>query len=70
MASITRNPNMMGGRYCIDGVRMPVVQIKEMMRSAGAAWIFREFPWITQEQIDAAMAFRSKSRIDAAKNGA
>jgi uncharacterized protein (DUF433 family) len=52
---------MMGGAYCLAGHRMPVKQVKRMMRDSGREWIRREFPWITDEQIATAMAFRSRA---------
>jgi uncharacterized protein (DUF433 family) len=58
MSRITRRPDTMGGAYCLAGERMPVVQVKRMMRDCGREWIRREFPWMTDEQIAVAMAFR------------
>lgn len=57
---ITRRPNTMGGAYCLAGTRMPVVQVKRMIAdpNGGREWVKREFPWITDEQINAALAFR------------
>jgi uncharacterized protein (DUF433 family) len=62
---IARNPDVQAGRYCLAGPRMPVVQVQRMMADpdAGRDWIKREFPWITDEQIDTAMAFRAKMSI-------
>lgn len=60
MSGITRRKDTMGGAYCLAGTRMPVSQVKRMMRDSGEAWIKHEFPWVTSEQIAAAMAFRAK----------
>lgn len=70
MRGITRRPDTMEGRYCLAGTRMPVSAIKGMMRDVGRDWIKREYPWITDAQIDTAMAFRNKTLpITAAKEG-
>lgn len=55
---ITRRPDTIGGAYCLAGTRMPVVQVKSIIAEAGVDWLKREFPWITDAQVAAAMAFR------------
>lgn len=57
---ITRKPDTMSGAYCLAGTRMPVTQVKRMLADAGRDWIKSEFPWITDDQISAAMNFRAR----------
>lgn len=59
-SGITRRADTMSGAYCLAGTRMPVVQVQRMMMDAGEAWILREFPWLTREQIATAMGFRAR----------
>lgn len=59
MGEITRRADTMGGRYCLKGTRMPVTQVKSMVADAGRDWVKREFPWITDAQIDTALAWRT-----------
>ena len=61
MSGVTRRPNTMGGAYCLAGTRMPVVQVKRIIAEAGVGWLKREFPWITDAQIETAQAFRSSN---------
>lgn len=59
---ISRNPDMMGGAYCIRGQRIPVWTIKSCVRGGWShETILREYPTLTQADIDAALAFRSKA---------
>ena len=60
MSRISRNPQIMGGAYCIRGHRLPVVAIKRMAREWSDATILSEHPTLTQADIDAALAFRRK----------
>lgn len=59
MGLITRRADTMGGAYCLAGTRMPVVQVKRMVADAGVDWVKREFPWITDSQIETALSFRA-----------
>jgi uncharacterized protein (DUF433 family) len=58
---ISRNPQIMGGQYCIRGQRVPVTAIKRMSEEWSHETILREFPTLTQADIDAALAFRQLS---------
>lgn len=58
MTRISRNPDIMGGAYCIRGSRIPVWTIKSCARDWDHATILREYPTLTQADIDAALAFR------------
>jgi len=59
---ISRNPEMMGGAYCIRGQRIPVWTIKGCVRGGWSnATILSEYPTLTQADIDAALAFRRRS---------
>jgi uncharacterized protein (DUF433 family) len=61
---ISRNPQMMGGAYCIRGQRIPVHTIKNCIRGGWShETILREYPTLTQADIDAALAFRSKAAV-------
>lgn len=59
MSGIARSPDVMAGRYCLRGTRMPVTQVKRMVRDAGREWVRAEFPWLTDKQIETAMGFRA-----------
>jgi uncharacterized protein (DUF433 family) len=61
LAGITRRPDTMTGAYCLAGTRMPVTQVKRMVSDAGRDWVKREFPWITDAQIDTAFRFRARA---------
>jgi uncharacterized protein (DUF433 family) len=50
----------MGGAYCLASTRMPVAQVKRMVGEVGRDWVKREYPWITDTQIDTALRFRKK----------
>ncbi len=58
MPDVTRRPDVMEGRYCLAGTRMPVVQVRRMVAEAGRDWVKREYPWITDAQINTALAWR------------
>lgn len=65
---ITRNPNMMDGAYCVDGLRMPVRSIKSCAKEWSVEKIMAEFS-LTREQVEVALAFRSRP-VDTAGNEA
>lgn len=58
---ISRNPEMMGGAYCIRGQRIPVATIKNCARSWSHETILAEYPTLTQADIDAALGFRKEA---------
>jgi uncharacterized protein (DUF433 family) len=37
---------------------MPVVQVRRMVAEASRDWVKREYPWITDAQINTALAWR------------
>ena len=57
---ISRNPEIMGGAYCVRGTRIPAKAIKRMTQDWSHERILIEFPSLTQADIDAALSFRSK----------
>ena len=61
LAGITRRADTMAGAYCLAGTRMPATQVKRMVTDAGRDWVKREFPWITDAQIDTALRFRARA---------
>jgi uncharacterized protein (DUF433 family) len=67
MSGITRRPETMDGAYCLAGTRMPVVQVKRIIAEAGIDWLKREFPWITDAQIETAQSFRNPSNEGGAR---
>ena len=64
MSDVTRKPLVMGGQYRLAGTRMPVTQVKRMIADpdGGREWVKANYPWITDEQIGTALAFRSAAR--------
>jgi len=58
---ITFNPNQCGGRPCIRGMRIRVKDILEMLASgASAAEILESFPYLEQEDIQAALKYAAR----------
>ena len=58
---ITFNPNQCGGRPCIRGMRIRVKDILEMLASgASAAEILESFPYLEQEDIQAALEYAAR----------
>lgn len=58
---ITKNPKILGGKPIISGTRMSVEVILEFL--AGGMEIkdiLREFPFLTREQIEAAINYAAK----------
>jgi uncharacterized protein (DUF433 family) len=62
LARITADPGVCGGRPCIRGTRMRVSDIVDMI-AAGAtpAEIVADFPYVTEEDITAALAFAARA---------
>jgi uncharacterized protein (DUF433 family) len=55
---ITSDPEVMGGRPCIRGMRIRVTDILEMLAGgASRAEILQDFPYLEQEDIAAALEF-------------
>ena len=58
---ITFNPNQCGGRPCIRRMRIRVKDILEMLASgASAAEILESFPYLEQEDIQAALEYAAR----------
>ena len=57
---ITRDPNIMGGKPCIRGMRITVGTITGMV-AAGHSWdaILRMYPYLEDGDIPAALAYAS-----------
>ena len=59
MADITRNPEIMGGKYLIAGTRIPVSAIKSFaLVGCRMSEIQRLYPTLSIKQIEAAISFR------------
>jgi uncharacterized protein (DUF433 family) len=55
---ITSDPEIMGGRPCIRGMRIRVADILEMLAGgASRAEILQDFPYLEPEDIAAALEF-------------
>ena len=55
---ITFDPNIMGGRACIRGMRIPVsVVVGHMAYGATVEEVLREYPDLEQEDIAQALAY-------------
>ncbi len=58
---ITSDPNECGGRPCIRGQRIRVTDILEMMAGgASRADILRDYPYLEEEDISAALEYAAK----------
>lgn len=58
---ITSDPNVCGGRPCIQGQRIRVTDILEMMAGgASRADILRDYPYLEEEDISAALEYAAK----------
>jgi uncharacterized protein (DUF433 family) len=55
---ITFNPNIMGGRACIRGMRIPVsVVVSQVAYGATVDEVLREYPDLEREDIEQALAY-------------
>jgi len=54
---ITSDPEYRGGKYCFAGTRWWVASIKRNALSEGKQWVIDNFPGVTGEMIDAALAW-------------
>jgi uncharacterized protein (DUF433 family) len=61
MERITFNPDQCGGRACIRGMRIRVVDVPELLASGvGEDEILADFPDLESEDIRAVLAFAAK----------
>jgi uncharacterized protein (DUF433 family) len=59
---ITVNPEVCGGRPCIRGLRVRVLDILDMLAGgATRAEILKDFPYLEDEDITAALEFASRA---------
>ncbi len=62
LGRISVDPEICGGRPCIKGTRMRVSDILEMMSGgASRAEILADFPYLTDTDIAAALAYAAKA---------
>jgi uncharacterized protein (DUF433 family) len=55
---ITFDPNIMGGRACIRGMRIPVsVVVGQLAAGATSEEVLRDFPDLEREDIQQALAY-------------
>lgn len=55
---ITFNPNIMGGRACIRGMRIPVsVIVKQIAHGASRAEVLADYPDLEQEDVLQALEY-------------
>lgn len=55
---ITFDPQIMGGRACIRGMRIPVsVIIKQIAHGASAEQVLADYPDLTSEDVQQAMEY-------------
>jgi uncharacterized protein (DUF433 family) len=58
---ITAEPDKMGGRPCIRGMRIRVTDVLQMLAGgASEAEILRDFPYLEAEDIRAALAYAAE----------
>lgn len=58
---ITFNPNMMGGRACIRGMRITVSQVVNLVaNSMTIAEIIRDYPYLEEEDIRQALRYAAQ----------
>ena len=61
---ITINPNQCGGRPCIRGMRIRVVDVLDLLASGlSREQILKELPDLEEEDIEAALRYASR-RVD------
>ena len=59
---ITFNPRQCGGRACIRGMRIRVSDVLDMMAGgASRTEILRDFPYLEDEDISAALAYAARA---------
>ena len=55
---ITQNPNVMGGKPCIRGLRITVYDVLEYLASGMTHdEVLRDFPYLTEDDIRACLAY-------------
>lgn len=61
---VTINPNQCGGRPCIRGMRIRVVDVLDLL-AAGLSWdqVLEELPDLEAEDIEAALRY-ARRRVD------
>ncbi|MBO0852555.1 MAG: DUF433 domain-containing protein [Nocardia sp.] len=58
MSRITFDPNQLGGRPCIRGLRIRVQDVLELLASGGTEdSILADYPYLEREDIRACLAF-------------
>ena len=57
---VSKDPEIMGGVACIAGTRIPVKMIQQMINNHHVTKqeLLEDYYWITEEQVDAALAYR------------
>ncbi|WP_295652982.1 DUF433 domain-containing protein [uncultured Mucilaginibacter sp.] len=61
---ITLNPNIMGGKPCIRGLRMTVGTVIGLLASGFATDdILKMYPYLQQEDIIAALSYAARSGV-------
>jgi uncharacterized protein (DUF433 family) len=62
LARISADPEICGGRPCIKGTRMRVSDIVEMMaHGATRPQILKDFPYLFDEDLSAALAYAARA---------
>ncbi|ADW21054.1 MULTISPECIES: DUF433 domain-containing protein [Thermus] len=54
---ITVDPEVMGGRPCIRGMRFPVATLLQLLKHQTPEEILQEFPYLEREDLEAALDF-------------
>lgn len=59
---ITSHPDMCGGRPCIRGMRIRVIDVLEMLASGMTPGeILKDYPYLEAEDISASLAYAARS---------
>lgn len=54
---ITHNPNVMGGKPCIRGLRVTVGTVLGLLAAKSRDRILQAYPYLAPEDLDAALAY-------------
>lgn len=54
---ITHNPNVMGGKPCIRGLRVTVGTVLGLLAAKSRERILQAYPYLEPEDLDAALAY-------------
>lgn len=68
---ITTDPNLCGGKLCVRGLRIRVIDVLQMLTYSEPEEILRDFPALTAKDLRAVLAYAAwlVQRLDAIEAG-